>query len=186
MKPEDEFKHLQYGAGHSDGIEGVGLLLFKVYCQGNSNTVLKNAREVLEIVLQQYDTFWLSEEDWRGKLPFWFVTACAPERSLAEVEEDIVKWRALSSEEQQCQAEEESWSVMEWISWFEPSDDPFNQRTWFWWDASIKDPDLLVVTVEVVDIPVPLGALLWLLKASGALKIEEAEKDDTVSSWHLS
>lgn len=65
---------------------------------------------------------------------------------------------------------------MDWISWFEPSDDLFNERTWFWWDAFIKEPNLLLIVIEVVDIPTPLGSLIWLLRASGALNVEEADK----------
>jgi hypothetical protein len=174
MKPESELKHLWYGAGQDDAVEGVGLLLFQVYCQGNADAVLQNCREALGIVIEQYKTNWLSEAEWRKKLPDWFVQNCAPEETWEEVEENLIRWRNLSNEEQQREDEKEKWSMMDWISWFEPGDDPFNQRTWFWWDAFIKEPDILMVVVEVVDFPVPLGSLMWLLRASGALKIEEA------------
>ncbi len=177
MKPEDELRHLWSGASQDDMVQGSGLLLFKVHCQGNADVVLKNSREALGIVLQQYKTIWPSEQDWKKKLPSWFVTTCAPERTESEEEEYLIAWRTLSSEEQQYQEEEEKWSVMDWISWFEPSDDPFHQRTWFWWDAFIKEPDLLLVIIEVIDFPVPVGSLIWLLRASGGLKVEEAEKD---------
>lgn len=181
MKPEGELKHLWSGSRQDDKVEGVGLLLFQVHCQGNAEMVLKNCREVLGIVVQQYKMNWLSEEEWRNKLPGWFIKTCSPERTLEEYEENLIRWHEISSEEQQRQEEEEKWSVMEWISWFEPSDDPFNQRTWFWWDAFIKEPDILLVVIEVVDIPVPLGSLIWLLRASGALKVEEAEKNYMLS-----
>jgi len=182
MQPEEELKHLWSGSGQDDTVEGVGLILpFQVHCQGNADLVLKNCCEVLGIVIQQHNINWLSEEEWRKKLPGWFIKACAPERTLEEEEENLIRWHKLSSEEQQCQDEEEKWSVMEWISWFEPSNDPFNQRTWFWWDAFIKNPDLLLVFIEVVDIPVPWGSLSWLLRASGALKVEEAERNSMVS-----
>lgn len=181
MKIEDEIKHLWSGSQQDDTVERTGLLLFQVHCQANADVVLKNCREVLGIVIQQYKKNWLSEEEWKKKLPDWFTKACAPERTLEEEEENLIKWHELSSEEQQRQEEEEKWSMMDWISWFEPSDDPFNQRTWFWWDAFIKEPNLLLVIVEVVDIPVPLGSLIWLLRASGALKVEQAKKDYMVS-----
>ena len=182
MKPKEELRHLWSGARQDDMVEGVGLLVFKVHCHDNADVVLKNCREVLGIVLQQYETIWLSEEEWRNKLPGWFIKTCAPERTLEEEEEYLLRWRALSNEERQRLAEEEKWSVMDWISWFEPSDDLFNERTWFWWDAFIKEPNLLVIVIEVVDIPFPLGSLIWLLRASGALKVEEVEKDYMVSS----
>jgi hypothetical protein len=68
------------------------------------------------------------------------------------------------------------WSVMEWVSWFEPTDDLYNQRYWFWWDAIIKDPNTLLVAVAVVDIPIPYGSLFWLLKAAGAISVEESNE----------
>lgn len=163
MQPDDELRHLWYGTQQNDAVEGVGLLLFQVHCQGNADVVLKNCREALGIVIQQCKINWLSEEEWRKKLPDWFITNCAPERTLEEAEENLIRWHKLSREEQQRQEEEEKWSVMDWISWFEPSDDPFNQRTWFWWDAFIKKPDLLLVVIEVVDMPVPVQSLIWLL-----------------------
>jgi hypothetical protein len=176
MKPKDELRHLQFGVIPGDKVEGVALLLLRVRCRTDASVVLQNCREILGIVLQQYETGWLSEEEWRKKLPDWFVKACAAERTESEEEEYLIRWRDLSHEEQQRQEEEEKWSVMDWISWFEPSDDPFNQRTWFWWDACIQEPDLLLVAIEVVDLPTPVGFLIWLLRASGALEIEEAKQ----------
>ena len=172
MKPEEELRHLWHGSSQSDVVQGAGLIILKVHCRGNADIILKNCREVFGIVIQQYKVDWLSEEEWRKKLPDWFIKNCAPERTLAEEEENLVRWHQLSHEEQQCQEEEERWSVMDWISWFEPSDDPFYQRTWFWWDAFIKKSDILIVVVEVIDLPVPLGSLMWLLRASGATYIQ--------------
>ncbi|GAA6614256.1 hypothetical protein [Scytonema sp. NUACC26] len=183
MKPKDELRHLQFGALQDDTVEGVALLLFKVHCRGNASVVLQNCREILGIVLQQYETVWLSEDEWRKKLPDWFVKTCAPERTLEEEEEDLIRWHTLSHKQQQIQEEEEKWSVMDWISWFESSDDPFNQRTWFWWDAFVWEPDLLLVVIEVVDLPVPVGSMVWLLRASGALKVEEAELAEAFFSF---
>ncbi|MGB3532109.1 MAG: hypothetical protein WBA13_01185 [Microcoleaceae cyanobacterium] len=172
MTPEEELRHLWYGSSQEDVVQSFGLLLsLQANCQGNADVVLSNCREVLEIVIKQYKMDWLSEEEWRRKLPDWFVANCAPERTLAEEEEYLIKWRKLSSEQQQRQAQEEKWSMMDWVSWFEPSDDVFNQRTWFWWDAFIKEPNILTVIVEVVDLPVPLGSLIWLLRASGATTV---------------
>ena len=173
MKPESELKHLLNGAEEDDILEGFALLSFQAYCPGNADAVLNNCREVLGIVIQQYKKNWLSEAEWRNKLPDWFLKNCAPEETWEEVKQRIARWRKLSSEEQQREYEEEKWSMMDWISWFEPTEDPFYPRTWFWWDAVIKEPDILIVVVEVVDFTVPVGSLVWLLRASGALKVEE-------------
>ncbi|HAZ45733.1 MAG TPA: hypothetical protein DDW76_36525 [Cyanobacteria bacterium UBA11369] len=175
MKPVDELRHLFAAPSSEDEVEGAGIILFNVYCPGNANEVLQNCREVLAVVLQQYEKNWPSDDEWQELLPKWFVERCAPERTIEEEEENLAKWRTLSREEQIREIEEELWSVMDWISWFEPSDDPFEQRCWFWWDAFVKDPNLLLIAVEVVDVPFPFGSLEWLIRASGAIKLEEAK-----------
>jgi hypothetical protein len=176
MRLQDELRHLQTGVQPEDTVEGAGLLIFKISCQGNVEAVLKKARETLGVVLQEAQQAWPTEDRWRATLPKWFVEICAPELTEEEEEENLRKWRELSVEEQQREEQEEKWSVMDWISWFEPGE-PFEQRAWFWWDAFIVNPSLLLVVVEVLDFPVPLGSLFWLFRASGAVKIEEAEKE---------
>ena len=171
MKPADELRHLFTKPSPEDKVEGAGLILFNVHCSGNANQVHQNSREVLAVVLSQYEKNWPSENEWLQLLPKWFVERCAPERTIEEEEENLAKWRTLSREEQIRETEEELWSVMDWISWLDPSD----ERYWFWWDAFVKDANLLLVAVEVVDVPFPSGSLEWLLRASGAIKIEEAK-----------
>jgi hypothetical protein len=174
MKPTKEIQHLLTGPASNDKVEGAGIILLNVYCQDNAHKVLQNCREVLEIILRQYDNPWPSETEWYNLLPKWFVERCASEKTIEEEEEYLAKWRTLSRQEQIIEEEEKAWSVMEWIGWFEPDDELNNQRYWFWWDAFVKSSKLLLVAVEVVDVPFPAGSLDWLMRASGAIKIEEA------------
>ena len=171
MKPADELRHLFIGQHPEEQGECFAIIWFNVSCPGNANQVLQNSREVLAIVLRQYEKNWLSENEWREVLPRWFVEGCAPESTEEENEENLANWRTLSREEQIREEEEEFWSVMEWISWFEPTE----ERYWFWWDAVVKAPNLLLVAVEVVDCIYPSVSLEWLLRASGAIKVEEAK-----------
>ncbi|HBE18645.1 MAG TPA: hypothetical protein DEG17_19880 [Cyanobacteria bacterium UBA11149] len=168
MKPTDELRHLFSGEYPEERGEDFAIIWFNVICPGNADRVLKNCREVLAIVLRQYEKNWLSENEWREVLPRWFVESCAPECREEDYEENLANWQTLSREEQIREIEEELWSMMEWISWFDPAD----ERYWFWWDAVVKDPNLLLVTVEVVDCIYPSGSLAWLLRASGAIKVE--------------
>jgi hypothetical protein len=177
MKPAKELQHLLAGSTSEDKVEGASIVLFNVYCQYNASKVLQNCREVLEVVLQQYEKSWPSETEWYKILPEWFIANCSPEKTIEE-EEYLVRWRTLSRQEQIIEEEKKAWSVMEWVSWFEFDDELQDQRYWFWWDALIKSPELLLVAVEVVDVPFPSESLDWLMRASGAIKVEEANSND--------
>lgn len=62
----------------------------------------------------------------------------------------------------------ERWSVGAFVFWFTPA-----ERFWFWWSAKIENPDLFQVEVIAIDLPFPWGSLDWLLRASGAISVEE-------------
>lgn len=58
------------------------------------------------------------------------------------------------------------WALTDWLYWLEPS-----QREWFWWDASVRGADSLLVRVQVTGWPTALGSLEWVLLASGAREV---------------
>lgn len=173
MKPTEELRHLINGVNPDDRVDGAGIILLEVHCDGNAEQVLQRCRQAFELVLHYTQENWPSEDTWYKLLPEWFISVCAPEKTQEEEEKYLAEWRKLSREEQILE-EESSWSVMEWVSWFEPTDSSHNQRDWFWWDAFIKSPNSLFVAIEVVDIPFPSGSLYWLLKSSGAVSVTEA------------
>ena len=176
MEIEHEIRHLKIGVHKGEELEKTpGLMVFKVESEDGSEIALGKIKEVMQIVLEQSVRNWLSDDDWLKILPTWFVSACVPERSIEQVEEDLVQWRSLSDEEQQRREEEESWSALEWLRWFQPSDDPYDQRMWFWWDSWLQDANSFFVVVEVTDVPLPLGSLMWLFKASGAKNIQQVQ-----------
>jgi hypothetical protein len=175
MNPDEELRHLLNESNSEDVLEEVGIVIFKISCADNALLVLQRCKEVMQLILDHQMRKWPSEEEWYKLLPKWFIGACAPEKTLEEDEDYLEKWRQLSPQEQML-LEESPWSIMEWVSWFEPSEDSYNQRCWFWWNAFIKDANTLVIAVAVVDFPTPYGSLFWLLKASGAIKIEEANE----------
>ncbi|MFP4299056.1 MAG: hypothetical protein ACLFT0_14625 [Spirulinaceae cyanobacterium] len=170
MKTADELRHLSNLSNPEDRVDyGNFLITFNVQCRGNAEQVLQNCREVLALVLQQYEGTWPSEEEWFKILPQWFIQQCAAEKTLEEDEQYTARWRTLSREEQIQELEQERWSVMEWVSWFD-LDEP---RYWFWWDAVIENSNSFWVTLEAIDIPFPYGSFEWLLKASGAIQVAE-------------
>ncbi|MDJ1182860.1 hypothetical protein [Roseofilum casamattae] len=170
MKPEDELRHLLYSAYPGEEIEYPGLCIYVAECPGNAEQVLQNCRDVLSVVLRQYEKPWPCDREWLQLLPKWFIERCAPERTDEEVEQDQERFRQLSPEEQAKEIDNEEWSVLEWIYWFDLSDDI---RYWFWWGAIIEDCDTLLVAIKIVDWPIPYESFLWLLRASGAISVDE-------------
>lgn len=161
MKVSEELRHLLKGLNSQEKPQQGSLLMpFNVYCQSNANEVLEKSKEVLEIVLKKSDSNWLSETEWYNLLPQWFIERCTPEITKKEIVGKL---------------DEQAWSVINWVNWFEPTDDPYNQRYWFWWDAWIKSNSHIVIVVQAVDLPFPWGALEWLMLASGAIEVKEAD-----------
>lgn len=173
MKPNQELRHLLNGSNSDKKSQGFYLFIFNVYCLDNAEEVLKNCQEVLEIIFRQRERkIWLSEIEWYQILPNWFVSNCAPEKTIQEEEKNNAKWQTLSVEKRLIEIQNEAWSVMDFVSWFEPDENGLDERYWSWWNAFTQSPKLLTVSVEILDFPFPYGCLTWLFKASSAIKVE--------------
>ena len=172
MTPEHELHHIDNGPDPLEAPGGIGLVTFDVDCDGNAQQVYERSREVLRIIVQQYEKpWWPPLEEWKRILPQWFVEACAPEESHEEAERWSKWWRNLPREEQRRVEAEQRWSVDNWIYWFEKVN-----RHWWWWDALVDSPDEMRVAVQVEGWPFPWGSLRWLLKASGADEVTSEEE----------
>jgi len=144
----------------------VGTIAVLVSCRGDADSVLSRVREVLDAVLAHSAPPWPPAEEWARLLPGWFVQNCAPPRTREEAEQWLNRWRSLPPEDQAGAILKERWALADWLHWLEPS-----ERQWFWWDAVVRDAEALKVMVEVSAWPAPLGALEWLLRASGAAEV---------------
>lgn len=107
-------------------------------------------------------------DEWRNLLPRWFVDRCGQEWSKEEEEQYLRRFRQLSWPEQRESMASHVWSLADWIHWFRPEN-----RYWYWWDAEVVSVDLVRLTVEVRESPIPWDALSWLLRASGARGVRE-------------
>jgi hypothetical protein len=130
--------------------------------------LLARCREVMMTILQHGAGDWPDLKGWQAELPEWFVLACAPEKTAAEEQAELMWWRSLSPDEQAAADESARWSLSDWLWWLEPEN-----RTWYWLGSEIVDPQHLVVYVDTDGAPSPTGALHWLLTAAGAINIEE-------------
>lgn len=163
----DEIRHLHVGSELGEKPKGIGVVQFVASCPGNAEVVLHKCREVLEIVLNQDPDNWPTDDNWYLLLPEWFVSASS-KKTLEEEEQWLKWWQKLSWKEQVRASKEKQWSVDNWIYWFQP-----DERTWFWWDATIESPKKIKVKVEVKELPFASGSLNWLFRAAGATSLEE-------------
>ncbi|WP_322780119.1 hypothetical protein [Frankia sp. Cas4] len=139
----------------------MGIILVRARC--DALTVLRRCREVLIPVIDHQSDEWPSIAEWHQLLPEWFVAACPKEMSSEQAEQWLAWLHTLSEDEQAAVRRRKAWALEDWLYWLEP-----DRRQWFWWDAQFDEADTLDVYVEVMDMPVPLGALDWLLRASGS------------------
>src|SRR5262249_28953477 len=145
---------------------GMGTVLFVAYCPGNAELVLAKCKSVLEIALRLSSEGKFDEKVWESSLPDWFVKRCAKELSSQELEKRL----QLPLEERIRLEEQEGWSLKASVYWFKPE-----ERYWSWWDAVVTDANTIIVAAQVKDWPFPWGALRWLLRASGAERVEANE-----------
>ncbi|MBL8202606.1 MAG: hypothetical protein JNM09_00150 [Blastocatellia bacterium] len=158
---QDEIYRLREGAKGITPTEGITFTII-ARCSGDAPLVLDRCKEVLSLVLQPDSEEWPSNAEWRRLLPEWFVNKSAAEISHQEAERRL---RLPLSERIRLS---QQWSISAFVHWFQP-----NERHWIWWDAEVKDINTLQIKVIAKDVPFPWAALDWLLRASGALTVEE-------------
>ena len=171
MERQDELRHLRDGPRKDE--KPPMLDYFTARCPGNAESVLKNCKEVLQLIFSQDIQDWPSDAVWVSLLPRRFVEACAPEMTEEEVQRYSQWWFSLSWEEKLRFTRDESnkkWSVGSFVYWFRPEAD---ERQWWWWDAKVENAHVLHIAVAIEGLPYASGALEWLLLASGATEVEK-------------
>jgi hypothetical protein len=166
--PAEEERHLVSGPRPGENPGGARLVSVAASCHGDADQVLSRCREVMLSMLADAGPPWPSTTKWLESLPPWFVARCAPQRTRQEAQQWLDRWRTLPAEERSSVADEVNWSVSDWLFWLEPS-----ERQWYWWDAVVQNSDRLWLVVEIEGWPVALGALRWLLRASGAVAVTQ-------------
>jgi hypothetical protein len=154
--------------------DGIGAVRFIVRCPLGAPDVLRRAKEVLSILDEAGLQEWPSDEEWTKKLPWWFVSACAPPMTTQQANEWLASWRKLPPNEQAQMEIEKDWALPDWLYWMQPEN-----RQWCWWDAkAVDDIDHIVVAVVVEAWPFSWGALRWLFKTAGASDVVPEGRED--------
>ena len=112
-------------------------------CPEDPAAVLGRVREVLAAVIPAPRP-WPSLDEWRERLPRWFVDACSDDIKISTCVVD-------------------KWSLRAWVWWFQPE-----QRRWTWWDGRVEDGRLAIEVVPTGNGSLLLGSLEWVLEAAGA------------------
>lgn len=158
---QNEIQRLREGSKEITPTGNV-VISFIARCAGDATQVLDRCKEVLSVVLQPDTEDWPSTDEWRSRLPEWFV-----ERSAEEISQEEAERRIRLPLEERIRFNQK-WSVSAFVHWFKP-----NERYWYWWDAVVENDDIVQIKVVANDEPFPWGSLEWLLKASGAVSVEE-------------
>lgn len=164
-------EHLLNGNGPAAKTHSLTLTI-EGTCASGSESVLERVKDGLRPVVaaRAHGNAWPSDAEWSQRLPFWFVDACVPERTPAEITAWMDHWRTLSPKRQAIAAEARAWTLSGWLHWFAPGGD---ERQWRWFDSGIISSDRFWITIEVEGYPTAYGALRWLLRAAGATDLEE-------------
>jgi hypothetical protein len=164
MSIADEMRRVAHGPTPDER----PMLSDRVAFTGDTDAVISTAKAVLLAVLTRVDD-WPADDEWPLLLPASFVSMCAPEMTDEEAEQWLTRWQRLSPEGQAIEADE-SWSLLRWLHWFDPSGDGAN-RGWSWWDTASEGPRSGSVEIAIDSHPYASGSLRWLLRASGATSI---------------
>lgn len=167
----DEGSRLRLGPAPNQKPNGVGLVRVILHAS-RPGDVLARAKAVLSSIVQLEPARF--NETAAQHLPEWFIAACTPQPTQDEQEQWLAWWRTLDHKSKATAERERGWTLQEWLSWMEP-----DQRTWWWWDAEVTGPTTAIVHVTVEGWPSALGALHWLLAASGA---DDSQPDDQCST----
>lgn len=168
MITPEELRHVLHGPRPDEQATGAGLVSVTFRAEA-PDAVLERSRDVMAAVLRAPAQSWPTPAEWAGSLPGWFVRACADEPSDEEQREWLERWRSLDAAGRSREEAEKRWTLSSWLSWLEPED-----RDWFWWDAT-ADGSTGRVLIEVPGWPAPVGALMWLLRAAGAVSVESPD-----------
>jgi len=170
MSPEEEQKHLTFGADDGEQCGGAGIIRFSLACKGDSSLVLQRCREVLREITSHSGEVWPTLTEWQSILPQWFIAECAAEETNEAKEKWLTWWRTLPPEQQSIATKARKWSLNGWLYWLHP-----DNRQWFWWNAFDRDANTVVVSLQVKEWPFAWGAFEWLARVSGATTVKDIE-----------
>lgn len=138
MSPAEELARLRGEAGEREAPPDLDTIEVEAE---DPPAALARVREALEVVLRHQEGEWPSLDEWKARLPSWFVAACVDDR---EVKNCIL----------------DRWSLRAWLHWLRPE-----QRRWRWWDAAARDGSLRV-RLAPLEHPYLRGSLDWLLEVA--------------------
>lgn len=150
----NELDRIYNGPRENDAPHGIGSVRFYATCNHNADEVLSTVRKVMREIAMQSVEGWDDNDDWSGHFPECFMGKFTEELSEEEAHAWLSRWRRMGKEERERE-EQNAWALSDWLYWMSP-----DNRSWFWWDAKVASPDIIVLAVSVDEWPFPWG--LWL------------------------
>ena len=154
----EEFNRLLFEADESDGYAGMELMEVEVGCDGDAWDVYLRTKEALAVILSQELLNEVIEHEW-------------DDYGSDEQDEKLGPWfrkNVMIHAKGECLSES-----TEYLEWFNDG------RDWFWWNARVRNDDLLHVYIKLSGFPVSgFDALRWLLKCCGATSVEQGDLKD--------
>ncbi|WP_146054742.1 hypothetical protein [Methylovulum psychrotolerans] len=145
---------------------------FIAKCTGNSAEVLSRVEHILLILSEQNASRWPDTMAWQNLLPVWFTERFAPEMTHEQALEWLKEWRSMSSEDKALAEQQKGWDLFNWLGWFHP-----DKRFWSLGSASIKDANVIEVTLLTAEDIFPSGAIQWLFIACGAISFAKTRSE---------
>ena len=115
------------------------------HCSGDASGGLRRVREVMVLVARARASEWPGDEQWRERLPAWFLESFA-----GYTLEDILENPDL-------------WDFGSWL-------DAMRSPGWFWWSSNLK-PESWVIHLSAYTHPYSIGALEYLSRTAGASRV---------------
>lgn len=164
-KYREEAERLVNGDGSMNGpISARDGILFRVSGSDDPSALIRKAKSVLAIIDETALLGdWPEIDNWRSRLPQWFVDACAPAMSELEANTWLIRWKKMSLKERAADEASRLWSLDNWLYWMEPE-----RRTWFWIRAEPISSEDVMFAIDVEEWPFPWDNMKWLWKAAGA------------------
>lgn len=119
----------------------------------NPKEVMQKTKEVMAAISKYaYTNTWPSDEEWKTKLPKWFVESMTS-KSLEEIMKTDGQWHYES-----------------WI-------DNIRMRAWVWWSSKVEEESLYIV-LEALSMPYLHDSLKYILHSQGIPMENIYDRDD--------
>lgn len=156
--------------GRSKIDDDLGLSQYSFICESQPDLIVEKIKEILLIIdrISISGDDWPTVEEWKRKLPGWFISKFLPDRTEAQKKEFIEVWDSMDFEKKNTiENKKIEWRFKNWIYYFD-----LNNRDFFIENMEIGKGNVLL-TIVSLDLPFSVGPIDWLIRVSGGSGLVE-------------